>query len=350
MAAPVETGFFEQTIESIQRFTTRQACATLSRSFDQAMPPITATFGSNEMQERMGRAWRLFADPTPHKEAFQFYYLDEATSGFPMPELPCQLEDIGVQGVIHGLHEADRKAVWQSGSRALYLFDRQQGWGLFWTKDARQLPHWESSFPLRYVIAWLGEGNPGLLAHAGAVGIDGRAVLLVGKGGSGKSTTSLSALAHGMEFLGDDYTLVQAGKQPTVHALSTAAKIDQGRLPMLGLTDCECHELGVTEETNKRVIYLETDFAAQFRRQSQLCAIMHPMIDANGPRIEPMSKAAMLRALAPSTIFQIPTNRQNVFKKLSQLVAELPCFCFRVGPDLSANASLLKEHLLTPTV
>ena len=49
------------------------------------------------------------------------------------------------------------------------------------------------------------------MTHAGAVGRDGRGVLLVGRGGSGKSTLALSCALAGMEIVADDYVLLEPG-------------------------------------------------------------------------------------------------------------------------------------------
>ena len=45
--------------------------------------------------------------------------------------------------------------------------------------------------------------------HAGLVGLNGAGILVVGEGGSGKSTTCLAAATAGLAFLGDDFVGIE---------------------------------------------------------------------------------------------------------------------------------------------
>ena len=74
------------------------------------------------------------------------------------------------------------------------------------------------------------------MVHAAAVGDESGGVLLVGRGGSGKSTTALSCLGTQVGYLADDYCLVEMVEGPRVHSLYTSGKANRGsiaRLPRL---------------------------------------------------------------------------------------------------------------------
>ena len=73
------------------------------------------------------------------------------------------------------------------------------------------------------------------LIHAAAVGVDGRCLVLPATSGAGKSTTALTAAAHGLDFLADDLCLV-AVSGPTAFAPFALAKLEEdafARLPSL---------------------------------------------------------------------------------------------------------------------
>lgn len=73
------------------------------------------------------------------------------------------------------------------------------------------------------VAAWALDA--GVLAfHAGAVEADGRAVLLVGANGAGKSTAALAAAVTGFGYLGDDLCLVDPAAAE-VHSWYATAKL-----------------------------------------------------------------------------------------------------------------------------
>ena len=68
---------------------------------------------------------------------------------------------------------------------------------------------------IRYFTIGLGKHKQQVV-HAASVGTKDGAVLIVGKGGSGKSTSALACLNAGMYYLGDDYTLISNDSNPQV--------------------------------------------------------------------------------------------------------------------------------------
>ena len=74
-----------------------------------------------------------------------------------------------------------------------------------------QEPKWPViSHPfVKAVYIWAQRRNL-LILHSAAVGIDGHGVLIVGHGGTGKSTLTCTCLADGFDFVSDDYCLLNA--------------------------------------------------------------------------------------------------------------------------------------------
>lgn len=75
------------------------------------------------------------------------------------------------------------------------------------------------------LAAWL-SGHGVHVLHLGAVCFEGRAVLLIGTGGAGKSTTTLASALAGAGFIGDDFCAVELdGKRATVHSMYSSCKL-----------------------------------------------------------------------------------------------------------------------------
>ncbi len=99
--------------------------------------------------------------------------------------------------------------------------------------------------PGSYAIAsWLASSTMQCV-HGAAVALEGRAVLLVGVGGRGKSTTALACAQRGFTFLGDDLCIVESTTGGAyVHGIYATAKLnpdsrqrlDAGGWPALGVT------------------------------------------------------------------------------------------------------------------
>ena len=117
---------------------------------------------------------------------------------------------------------------------AISLFDHRRAEGWYCVREAARLPPWESAAPLRALLRWALADHHLHLVHAAAVGRDGRALLLAGRGGSGKSTSTALAVGAGMATTGDDYVVLHAppdGPGPlTVHALYRTVKLDAALL------------------------------------------------------------------------------------------------------------------------
>ena len=92
----------------------------------------------------------------------------------------------------------------------------------------------EVAVTVRACLTQVAVGSSGGLCavHAGALCRDGRALLLPGDAGSGKSTLSAGLAAHGFEMLCDD-TALMAGQPLLVRSLPAGLCIKRGAYPVL---------------------------------------------------------------------------------------------------------------------
>jgi hypothetical protein len=166
------------------------------------------------------------------------------------------------------------------------------------------------------------------------VGTRDGGALLVGRGGSGKSTTALACLEAGLQYAGDDHCLVSIDPIPYAHSLYSSGKLNPDsleRLPALRAAvangdrlDCEKALLLLAPFAPDRVV-------AGF----PLRAIILPQVHG-GPETElrPASPAAALLALAPSTLLPLPKSHGAGLAALATLTRQLPCYHLRLGACL----------------
>ena len=88
------------------------------------------------------------------------------------------------------------------------MYDTVDRVGVAWIRDGTAVPEFERAAPLRTMLSWYARGSDCELMHAATVGRSDGSVLLVGGGGSGKSTCAIACLESPLSFIADDYVIV----------------------------------------------------------------------------------------------------------------------------------------------
>ena len=71
-------------------------------------------------------------------------------------------------------------------------------------------------------------------------------------------------------------------------------------------------------------------------------AIVLPSVGSGqGPKLQPASGAAALRALAPTTLLQLPGAAHARMRAMADLVRRVPAFSLELGADMSAVPDLI---------
>ena len=234
------------------------------------------------------------------------------------------------------------RALHQPASDVFSVLTAEADNGWFWMPDATALPYWDYTAPFRHLLSWWLDAQGFRHVHGGAVGTADGGVLLVGPGGSGKSTTALASLLdERLRYAGDDYVAVSSERAPVVHSLYCSGKVhpeDVHRLPHLepALADGDR-----TDE--KAVLYVETAFPGSSIAGFPLRAIVLPRVtDRRTARALPGTQAAALAALAPSTIFQLHPPAREALSQMADLVRRVPTFVPLAGVKEAIDAAILR--------
>ena len=116
------------------------------------------------------------------------------------------------------------------------MLDLRQNIALYWLRDAQQFFYFETGAPLLTILNWWMGSHGKQMVHAAAVGTSEGGVLLVGKSGSGKSSTALACLDSKLLYAGDDHCFVETKPKPYAHSIFCSGKLspkDFGRFPFL---------------------------------------------------------------------------------------------------------------------
>lgn len=263
-----------------------------------------------------------------------------------LPPPPWQQEDYGVRSQVRGYETGPLLAAYQLDSNALSLLDLPQNSALYAVQDAEQLPYYEAGMPLRTIMHWWLRAQGRQLVHAAAVGTARGGALIVGRGGSGKSTTALACLLAGMRYVADDYCVVNPAAQPVVASLYNTGKVAADhlqRFPALAPLVSNPAGLGQGE---KALLFLQNHFPTQLVAALPLRAILQPQITGQPTTsIQPVPSSVALRSLAPSTIFQLSTGGEQDFRLLATLVRQVPTYRLALGTTIAQIPDVIQELL-----
>jgi len=223
------------------------------------------------------------------------------------------------------------------------ILDRATGEAFHYVPDPGLLPPWEATHPARILLAEWARAQGLVTCHAAAVAEADAGVLLCGGSGSGKSTSTLSALAAGMRSAGDDYVLIEPGSPPLAHALYTSTLLEVGHYERnRGLMPKVDH---VADQIDRRkaVMYAGVDGSPRLKGGFALVALVALRVERGStPEYRPTSPATVLRALAPSTLQQLGMVNAAGLARLADLCRHLPAYELRLGDDPAPVPGLLR--------
>ncbi|MFN8443097.1 MAG: hypothetical protein U0175_20150 [Caldilineaceae bacterium] len=312
---------------------------------------IRLHFASQALVDQLTPALTHLAT-TPHvKPALTIKLWESTTTGVFLPPLPALLHQPEPDHRAWGCyaHSERFRSFFQPSFQMFTMLDSQCNEAICWVHDAGQLPLADGGAPLLTLLHWWLGQRGYQVVHGAAVGTSAGAVLLVGKSGSGKSTTALACLNAGLAYLGDDYCLVGhvqgATPRPITYTLYSSGKVhfaDLMRFPRLQTAQSSNRYA----DADKALYFFATDFTAQIWPNLPLKAILLPQIKPAGESsINAVSPATALLQVAPSTVFQLIGEKEQILRQLGELVRKLPCYRLELGPDLVQIPTLIADLL-----
>lgn len=228
----------------------------------------------------------------------------------------------------------------------LSVLDAAANLALYCVRDAQRLPGYERAAPLRPILNWWMRGRGWQFMHGAAVGYETGGVLVVGAGGSGKSTTALTCLGTDLLYASDDYCLISTAGAPHLYSLYNSARLyekDLYRFPRLALIPTT-----LDPGADKVRLFLHDHFKHNITTGFPLRAILLPEVtglaETSLCRISPETA---LTALAARTQLQVPGADRAALATLADAARLVPCYRMRLGTRLSAIPDAIQDLLST---
>jgi hypothetical protein len=117
---------------------------------------------------------------------------------------------------------------------------------------------------------------------------------------------------------------------------------DFGRFPHLAEKVSNADRLS----DEKAVIFLQRYYPEKLIGGFPIKAVLVPRItEQTETRLLPTASVQALKALAPSSLFQVPGAGHEKFQMLAKLVKQVPCFSLELGSDIAAIPHVIVELL-----
>jgi hypothetical protein len=234
---------------------------------------------------------------------------------------------------------------WFNSIESLSLIHTKRKKAHYLVRDAKKLPWWVEGAPLLAILhAWL-QNHELQIAHAGAIGNHNGALLLTGKGGSGKSTTVLSCVREGMDYIGEDHSILEWKKEPAVWSLYHSAKLNRQTRNIFPSLDAPIANPDSAEK-EKALLYYRDLFPKQIQLSAPIRGIVSLSVGQEpSPILSSLEPPAAIQSLMASTLQQLPfCGPRNVhfFKRICQ---SIPCYRLVLGSDVLQNVQILKTLL-----
>ena len=337
--------FFDEVLEKFEEACEKSAEGLMERYYEIGGYTLCLKYCGSALMDHVSPSLEHGLRPASDTPDLTICLWDSASGNTEMVPPPWATKEFEHQGEIISFNNEHIATLFQPGEDTLNLLDFSRDLGIFWRRDAINVPYYLTGAPLRSILHWWMSNNGRQFIHGAAVGRESGGVLLVGKGGSGKSTAAISCLNSNLSYVGDDYCLMALDPEPYVYSLYNSAKLDFDHFDRFPQLVPYLHNQHPSEE-DKGLVILQRHFPEKLISGFTIKAVLIPRVLGNAQsQIHRTSAASALAALAPSTLFQLTRNRELSFRRISQLVKTVPAFVLDSGTNIQSIPAVIETLL-----
>lgn len=344
--ARLAAGYFEAVHQAF--LAARAAAPAVSdRSFLLRSHRVRLQFAGPALAGPLTPAFAHLAGSASGEPALTICAWDSASTGTALPPPPWDVSEWLERQEMWRLRSESVRVVYEFAAQPrLSMLDLEQNLALYWAPGAPGIAHYERAAPFLRVLHWWLRDRGLQMTHAAAVGRPGGGVLLGGKGGSGKSTTTLACLKAGLSSAGDDYVLLSAPPRASVHTVYNSAKLEATHLRQVMPELLPAVSNPEEMEADKALMHLDQAYPGQMLSDFPIRAVLLPQVrGGSASRLVPVAHAAAVAAIAPSTLFQLRWVENADFENIVRVVRSVPSYRLELGTDLPGVAAAVMSVL-----
>jgi hypothetical protein len=336
-----QQAFYAQTFEKYEQ--AAAACGEIRHAFRIADTAVRLRFAGSALVSQIIPAFEHLRVEDGDSCDFEVCLWDSRSTKIDLGAPPCNRRNFTNRGNIWGFQSERYLSAFHYGEFSVNTMDTEAGRAVYWVRDATTLPFWVNASPLRSILHWRLARDGKQLVHAAAIGTDEGAVVIPGRGGSGKSTTALLALRHGLRYVSDDYCVVGLGPEPRVYSLYSTAKLELDsieRFPELAAHGDVKRSAGY----EKGVVFLHPAFESQLAASLPLSAILLPEITGReATSLATVDALTVEHAASFTTISHLPHTGQKTVEFLREASLQVPRAKLELGTRYEAIPDAISE-------
>lgn len=340
-------GEYHQFNSAFQEAWNRNPDLRHERWFTFADLPCRSRVVGDGLAEDVFRAFsHLRMDAAGQQPALTIDVWDEKASGVGVPGLEPG-DDLSAWGELFA--SEDERTVVYARAQTRTALDRVNRHIVGWVGRHDHLTQYEVARPLYAPLLLWHEDQKVRAIHAGLVSRNGNGVLFGGPGGSGKSTTALTCLKAGWEYLADDYVGLKAMPDGSFLGYSLYCSIHLEPKHFKKFPYLEPHAIpGRLPREDKTLVLLSEVLPGELSRSTRIRAVALPIVtNAPKPRIRPATKVESLLRLAPSSLLMLPHSAAGAheFEELSHFLENTPTYWLELGQNVEEIPLRIAEIL-----
>ena len=336
-----QRAFFERNAELYEL--AAGACGESSHTFSIADLSVRLRFAGTALVEHVVPAFAHLRSAPRAVYDLDVRLWDTASTGVEMEPPPCNRRNFTNRGEIWGFNSPRYLSAFHYGEFSVNTMDVETNQAVFWVRDAERLPFWVNASPLRSILHWR-LANAGMqLVHAAVIGTDEGAVVIPGRGGSGKSTTALLGLRHGLRYVSDDYAALRLDPEPRAYSLYGTAKLELDSIDRF--PEFASHgDVKRSAGYEKAVVFLYPAFEDRIARSLPIRAIALPRIDGRErSSLAAVDALSVEQAASFTTISHLPGAGQSTIEFMKRLSTEVPRVALELGSRLETVPPAVAE-------
>ena len=228
-----------------------------------------------------------------------------------------------------------------------YDFDSQIAYIL--VTPAHAFAEWEIFSPFKEFWHYWALMHDSILVHSGVVCQADSALVILGPGGAGKSTTTLSCVEYGMQTTGDDFNLLsmvdgRVWAYPLFRTIK--AKVGNSLITSFG---CLSRWPSQTYAADQKTIYFPPSADAIWQKKAaQVLAFLEPQWQSPDLPHTPAAKPAIPAIQsAVSAILQHPYLAERYLQRMSAMLAQCPRHTLHLSAQPQDNVARIRALLAT---